>query len=225
MCYDKETSLKTFTLAASVCLILWFRNYPGDRVIAVMWPAVMAMQLAEYFMWDDQKCGLKNKYATVASGIILALQPIFIISAVRFWGNSWLSNNSLDMLLGILSISAAIFAYKCIEFSKKNNLCSRPGVLGHLEWDLDKLYENTRGIAQTIVHGFYFIAFAFLITIKPYKLALVYTAMCYASLFYAIKITEGKETQWKSQWCWIANILTLIPLLTGYLNKRKLFPF
>jgi hypothetical protein len=225
MCYDKETSLKTFALAVAVCTALWYRNYPGDRVIAVMWPAVMSMQLAEYFMWDDQKCGLKNKYATVASAIILALQPVFIIAAVRYWGKSWIRNNALTGLLVLLSVCAVIYAIRCLFYARNHNLCSKPGALGHLEWDLDGLYKNTRGISQTIIHGFYFFAFAFLITIKPTKLAILYTAICYLSLFYAIKITEGKESQWKSQWCWIANLLTIIPLLSGYLNKNKIFPF
>ena len=61
MCYDAKTSLSTFIIGSVFLLFLFIRNYQLDRFFVFVWIPVILIQLCEYFMWKDQKCGDVNR--------------------------------------------------------------------------------------------------------------------------------------------------------------------
>ena len=87
MCFNKQISLITFAvLICSSIFIIW-RNYKNDRWFSIIFISAGIMQLLEYFMWVDQKCGMINHWATVFAYITLLLQPLGIITGGYFLGN------------------------------------------------------------------------------------------------------------------------------------------
>jgi|SaaInlStandDraft_6_1057023.scaffolds.fasta_scaffold189025_1 hypothetical protein len=87
MCYNKQSSLGVwfFSLACSIFLLV--RNYPNDRWLAVIFLVAGLMQIAEFFMWSDQKCGRMNHIATMFAMFVLLIEPISIILGGYFLGD------------------------------------------------------------------------------------------------------------------------------------------
>jgi hypothetical protein len=218
MCYNAETSLATFVFAAVVCVILWYRNYPDDRMMAIIWLSIMAMQLAEYAMWKDQRCGNINRYATIIAMLILFLQPVFMVWAVKWYGKSVLPPSYVDIIAyGTLAIMA-LNSIMLLANIPAGKICSTPGAMGHLVWDHTKLMNRLPTVLTWLWAILYWVVPPLLLlTTRPFSLGVVYLAVLMASLLFAYMITNGKDKQWKSLWCWISNPLSLVPLIAGYI--------
>ena len=79
MCYNKETSIITYVISIIFSGLLFYKGDRYDKNIAIFCFTFIQIQLAEYFMWLDQSCGLVNHYATIFAHLILMLEPISII--------------------------------------------------------------------------------------------------------------------------------------------------
>ena len=213
MCYDKESSLKSFGFAAIVSVILWIRNNPGDRVVATMWDTVMAMQLIEYVLWENQVCNETNHSATVMAEILLSLQPIAVIIAVLLFGKSFIPNYWLKYLLFICLTITVIYIYLYIKSSNSTKLCTLTGPSDHLVWDIKKPTENIPMALNTVMTSMYFTIPLLLFTIKNRLMGFVTGGMLYASCLYSYYTQVKNSDEWKSYWCWLVNYLTAIPLV------------
>ena len=81
MCYNKDISLAVYLTTSVVSFILYLTGDKYDKHVAIFCFTFIHMQLVEYFMWLDQKCGKMNHYATEAGYYLLLLQPLVILFA------------------------------------------------------------------------------------------------------------------------------------------------
>ena len=79
MCFSERSSIITFFSGLGLSLFLFLKGNKYEKHIAFFTFVFIQMQLAEYFMWKDQKCGKTNHYATVYAHFILLFQPISIL--------------------------------------------------------------------------------------------------------------------------------------------------
>ena len=79
MCYNSSSSITNYVYVTLLSIIMYLYGDKYDKHISLFAFIVVQMQLAEYFMWKDQKCGITNKIATIAARVILFLQPLGIL--------------------------------------------------------------------------------------------------------------------------------------------------
>lgn len=215
MCYDKESSLRSFGFAAIVSTILWFRNNIGDRVIATMWPVVMGMQLVEYVLWDNQTCNHNNHIASVIIEILLTMQPIVILAAIIVFGNSSVPRQSLLTILLVCLVITAVYLVYYINSANKLRLCTLTGPSNHLVWDHKKPINTIPMWLNRSVKIIYWIIPLLLFTIKSKIIGVVTGGMLYASSLYTYYTQVKNSGEWKSYWCWLVNYLTALPLIAN----------
>ena len=66
MCYNSSSSITNYVYVTLLSIIMYLYGDKYDKHISLFAIIVVQMQLAEYFMWKDQKCGITNKIATTA---------------------------------------------------------------------------------------------------------------------------------------------------------------
>ena len=76
MCFDAESSIKSFGLTLINAIILYYYNY-GNLTYYIL--ALGLIQLADYFMWIDIKC--KNN-GNKLGNIIAILSLFFTINCM-----------------------------------------------------------------------------------------------------------------------------------------------
>ena len=81
MCHSKESSLNSYIIVSALSCILYILGDKYDKYIAIFYLALIQMQLPEYLMWSDQKCGSINKFATILSYITLIFVPLSLLLA------------------------------------------------------------------------------------------------------------------------------------------------
>lgn len=221
MCYDAKTSLSTFVIGSIFLLFLFIRNYKLDRFFVLVWISIILMQLCEYFMWKDQKCGKVNRIATICGFLLLKLQPLFIVLGVRFFAKSKVPNKVLDIIVGIVSFFFIVIVSLTLLKKKHFPICSKPGKHKHLSWDHENLFElSPKGIIWPYYY-IYYIVLLLLLTLIPQSLGILYFILTIVSIIFAHYINYGKSDAWKSYWCYILNYLLLIPVIAGYIVKQK----
>ena len=221
MCYDAKTSLSTFIIGSVFLLFLFIRNYQLDRFFVFVWIPVILMQLCEYFMWKDQKCGDVNRLGTICGFLLLKFQPLFIVVGVRFFAKSKVSDKVLNIIVGIVSILFIIIVSITILKKKTFSICSKPRRHKHLSWDHGNLFNlSPKGIIWQYYYIYYLVLLLSL-TLIPQSLGILYFVIYLASIVFTHYINYGKSDAWKSYWCHISNYLLIIPVIAGYIVKQK----
>lgn len=122
MCWNKEVSITTFIIAAIGVFYLYFRNKENDRWVAIFAGTIAMIQLAEYFMWDNNDCGNKiNKYASIFALLVLALEPLSNIIGGLYFSNTPYKKILKYMLLSYIIFM--IFFYFSQIYNKKIDWC------------------------------------------------------------------------------------------------------
>jgi len=132
MCYSAESSIQSFTLVSILSGLLYYYGNKFDKHIAIAFFTIIQMQLAEYFMWLDQSCGVMNEYATIYAYFVLMMQPLAILLSGYYLKTFNISQN---YLIGGVFIIAIPWMYGLLRYIfRKKNKCSTPEK-GHLLWD------------------------------------------------------------------------------------------
>lgn len=216
MCYNKESSLKIFLITLFASIFLFIRNYENDRLLAVIFIIVSLMQLAEYFMWTDQQCGLINNNATKFALIVLLIQPLFFLLSVYLYGNITISKKIILYLLFVVLLLSSVITYYTITYNK-NILCSKPRyVNGHLNWDIDKILKTVPSIITTLFFILYFLSPLILLFLKSKIEGLIYILLYSITLLFSIYLNKGYGGSWKSFWCYTVNYIPLLAILIGW---------
>lgn len=222
MCFNKESSLKTFLIVLFGSIFLFYRNYPYDRIMGVFFFTVGIMQLAEYFLWSDQKCKNINHYSTLSVYYILIIQVLLFLIAFKYLKNTdnYFNKKILNIFIFIVVICSIILIYYSIININKYKLCSKPlkGETKYIIWDIKNLINGLPNIIYYIFTISYFIYPLLLLTIKNKNLRIPYTLIFYISLIISYISTHILKDQWKSLWCIIANYFIIIPIIFGYLE-------
>ena len=79
MCVNAKTSITAFILGTiiNIAVILYFKTNI-ITIICIMWEWVIMMQLSEFLIWKDQKCGKINKIGTDMALFFNLTQPLFV---------------------------------------------------------------------------------------------------------------------------------------------------
>ena len=93
MCYNSSSSIVNYGYVMLLSIILYIYGDNYDKHISLFSAAIIQIQLIEYFMWTDQKCGIVNKLATIIGRILLFLQPLVILLGACLFNTMNISNN------------------------------------------------------------------------------------------------------------------------------------
>ena len=218
MCYDKKSSITAYIASTVFSLLLYNGGDIYDKNIALFSLVFIQMQLAEYFMWSDQKCNKTNHYATVYAHIILMLQPLSIILFMILYNTTTLPNIILYISLFITFIPFVLVIINNIKNKKK--LCSKADKnSGHLEWEFVNGNTKEWPIFYVIIY-YTFLFLPWLFFKNKLKGYLVFFITFFTFLFSKLKSNNINEKfkQWESKWCFISTMLPLIFLLLKIFN-------
>ncbi len=203
MCWNKQVSFITFIAAICGVYYLWKRNGQNDRWMAVFAGTIAMIQLAEYFMWSDPKCGKVNAYASAFALLVLAAEPLMnMVGGLYFERTS--NKKILQILLGFYAIF--ILYLGKIYFDKKDKqLCGQSScekgenILGrngcNLKW---RFMENFGEVLGVIWVFFLLIPF---LAMLPMVNGVTLFGLGFLSMGIALMYNK---TALGSLWCWFS---------------------
>lgn len=205
MCYNKTSSLVSYISGTLLSLILFNYGDNTDKHIALFSIVFIQMQLAEYFMWKDQKCGTINHNASIFGHIVLLLQPISVILFGIILNTFKYPTKYLYILLIIITLP---LIHKIYLYTKnKKQLCSLEQKTGNLEWVfVDGNTENWSNLS--FLTYFIFLSVPWLLLKDKLKGIILFLLTIFS---YAYK--RFNFSQWESLWCYQAVNLPLIFLV------------
>lgn len=213
MCYNKETSLQTFSVVLLSCIFLFVRNYENDRLLALTFISISLMQLAEYFMWIDQSCGIINNNATKFALFLLVLQPLLFLWSMYLFGDITISKHIIVYLFLGISLLGGIITYYTFMYNKQ--LCSKPRYLNqHLNWDTTRIFNTMPSIISILFYSLYFLLPLLLLSLKSRVEGFIYLILYMSTLVYSLYLNKGYG--WKSLWCYIVNYIPIIAIFVGW---------
>lgn len=208
MCYNSSSSITNYAYVTLLSIILYLYGDKYDKHISLFAFIVVQMQLAEYFMWKDQKCGIKNKIATIAARVILFLQPLGILLGSYLFNTMNISNN---IILIITTIYSLVFSVNFIDYFNENSKICSLDKDGHLQWhffkhNIDFKFKNINVIFQLIIYFTYFIIFLFSWLLFKNTTLGIFTSLLMIIIFLFHYIQFPKNNQWTTLWCFHVSI-------------------
>ena len=185
-----------------------------DKNIAIFILVFTQIQLAEYFMWIDQKCGKMNHYATIYAQIIISLEPISILVGALIYKTLCLPNMCIYIMLTMLVLPLLSILIMIIK--NKRKLCSKEKKTGHLDWDdVPPMYPILRSGGPYSIYWIIILLLTWLFLKNRVK-GLICFGILVSTLLYSTLDTSDMRfdlEQWESKWCLIAAICPGILLL------------
>ena len=205
MCYNKESSISVFIYSIVLSVYLWKRNYPNDRFMAFISTTVAGIQLVEFLLWSNLNCNRINHYSTIASHILIMLQPLCIFACSYYYDNTTIPQ---DILLGLLVISAISLIYNTYKILKYNkNYCTKLAKNGHLNWSGTYGWSRLQRLS-------YFLPMTAFLFMKDKVYGRSIFSLIAISLF--MTMTKlGYNSKWESLWCLVGNSLPLYSIILG----------
>lgn len=215
MCWNKEVSLITFIFSLTGCLYLYKRNAPNDRWIAIFAIVISMIQLGEYFMWSDQKCGKMNELASRFIILILFLEPIVSALGGIYFSNISSQKKKYLRYIILLYIIFIIYVYFSVYNKRpkiwcgkslcKNNTYCKPKFC-NLQW---LFLENIGSTSIAIWIIFLVLPFFFM---KPRFHAGMIIFIGVATLFISHIVSVSG---FASMWCWLTIFLVYSKIIVS----------
>lgn len=208
MCYSAESSINNYGLGMLLSLGLYSLGNNYDKHFAFFIFVVIQIQLAEYFMWKDQKCGIMNKIATISANILLLLQPFSLLFGGYLFNTLNVSN---FLLLGIsipyLLIGLLIIIYRF--YNDKKQICSRAPD-GYLIW----FWNNHNFFEKSLLRDFFYFLY-FLLSIIPWLYLKNFNSgfIIFLLIFGSLLIHSfyhNRQNEWQTKWCYYTTSVILI---------------
>jgi len=199
-CYSNNRSI----------VVLLYIGDKYDKHVAIFFFFVIQMQLAEYFMWQDQSCGDTNKYATIYAYIVLLMQPLSVLWAGYYFRTLHIS---LQMTTILSIVFIIVYGRGIVEYLlKPGTKCSRPRVK-HLEWDFTK---DTKFTFENILY-FILLFIPWLFLKNKQKGILVFSFSIASFVYHYIKYKDD----WLSLWCYITRNMAILYAIFALYWKYK----
>lgn len=223
MCFNKKSSIISYTLGSICSLILFYIGDKYDKCIAIFSLCFIQIQLAEFFMWSDQSCGKINHFASIFANIALPLQPLSIFLVILFYKTTYIPQNIIYFCLVLVSIHLIKTIINNIK--NKRQLCSKETKSGFLEWDFpyDK-HSSLEKIIDLIIY-FIFVFIPWLFFKNHFKGNLVFFIGLTTLLYSHFTNKNNKINifqQWESKWCILSVIIPIIFLFIKIPFVKKL---
>jgi hypothetical protein len=219
MCYNKEASISVFTYVTVATGLLWYRNYPNDRMLATVFFGIGLVQLFEYFLWAYPGCNLINHYATIAIALLIVLHPTIIFSSAYAYENTVIPKNYLliPIILGCIG-----FIYNAIRLlTSKRNFCSKGTKNDYMEWDINLAGEKkSNNMSSFVIWMLYFIPLFVFLFMKNRTYGIIIFAVLFIGLLFSMHkarfLASVQSDSWRSVWCFVSNSLPVVALGLGY---------
>tara|TARA_Y100000389_G_C17366152_1_gene466421 strand:- start:322 stop:960 length:639 start_codon:yes stop_codon:yes gene_type:complete len=212
MCYNKTVSLLAYASGLLFTSLLFVYGDKYDKHFSIFAFAYIQMQLVEFFMWYDEKCGNINNYASRFALLILILQPIVVLYGAILFKTTIIPNYIIYSIL-ITYLIIITFNLLLIE-NRERKLCSKkPNNSDHLKWDIFNLDDNL------VIYYLYFIALFIFIFFKNFYKGLF--IVIFGSVLREISIYQYDkyDKEWYTIWCFKASVIPIVLLLSNYLLK------
>jgi hypothetical protein len=216
MCYNPTVSLLSFTVMAISTTYLFYRNYSNDRWIAIIFASAGIMQLAEYFMWKDQSCGITNHLATKYAFFIGLIQPITVLIGAYYFGNLIFDKKHIIPVIWIYVIIFGIAGIEWTKYCSTKRLCSRPDGR-HLDWNFENIFSSSP--IMKIVSILYYLVVLLCFMSRPWYTGTVIGTMLLGTLFFSVFFV--KNSTWKSWWCFVVNFIPVIYIIISSIQKKQ----
>jgi len=215
MCYNPTVSLLSFTVMAISTTYLFYRNYSNDRWIAIIFASAGIMQLAEYFMWNDQSCGITNHLATKYAFFIGLIQPITVLIGAYYFGNLIFDNKKLIPIIWIYIIIVVLAGIEWTKYCSAKILCSRPNGR-HLDWNLSNIFDSP---IVKIFFILYHLSVLLLFMTRPWYTGTTIGTIAFGTLFFSVFFVNNST--WKSWWCFVVNFIPVIYIIISSIQKKQ----
>lgn len=223
MCYNSSSSIVNYGYVMLLSIILYIYGDNYDKHISLFSAAIIQIQLIEYFMWTDQKCGIVNKLATIIGRILLFLQPLVILLGAYLFNTMNISNNIMLIISGVYIIAWLLMNINYIK-NKRYQECSLSKD-GHLQWSF--MYGKTNIIDEIFVtisnRIIYFVIMLFS-WLLFYNTSLgIFFSLLMTALFLIHYIQFPKYFQWSTLWCFHTSIGFTIYAIVRYFDHKYNF--
>jgi len=197
MCWNATTSIVSFIIGTilNIAVMISFKS-ELIYAICIAWQWVLMMQLSEYLIWMDQKCGTVNEIGTNSALIFNITQPIIVflcLIAVSKSENKYKVIASISILLYICYIIYNLNIYNNYKCIKPTENCAHL----NLKWWNDFKYS---GIIFSIILSI------IILCLSPLSIG-IFTVF-YIFLFNFISMTFY-GCGGPSMWCWFVVIYPL----------------
>ena len=113
MCYSQESSIISFlTGGISSIYLLYFSTNTTNKHIGLFFVSVCLIQLLEFLIWTDQKCGVINTYASKFIQPIIISQILSILLGSYLFNTTYISNEVLLLSIYLTSIYLLFLYYE-----------------------------------------------------------------------------------------------------------------
>jgi hypothetical protein len=201
MCYDATTSIGTFLFVGGMSWVLWCRNRPSDRAIALILLVISFMQLVEFVIWTHLGPTPENIVATQLIPLLLYAQPLLIAFIVWIFqagvypeSYKWITYGlaaGLPFFIGNLSAVLENPPYTTI------------GPNGHLEWGVCR--------SSPLLYIYYTLLAYLFLTLKNATMGIVLLGGYLLSWMY---YKRYYDREWSSMWCHAVNGAAVVALFS-----------
>ena len=206
MCYNASSSITNYAYVTLVSIIVYLYGDAYDKHVASILTYTIQIQLVEFFMHLDQKCGWLNKIATIGAYFLIVTQPIF----VYYFGNMF---NVINMpgIFHYVYITYGIFGLiQWIYYiMSENNICSKKQG-GHLVWGFEP---NNSTIGNINVFAYLILLLLPLLNIIDVNIRTLFVIILFGScvIHYILY-----PKHWKSMWCFFVSGMITIYAIVRY---------
>jgi hypothetical protein len=212
MCYDKKTSITTYTIGTISSLILISKNNIAYKIGGIFFLFVSQMQMIEYLLWRDYTCNNYNRTISNIGSILNHLQPILLFFAIKYFNKnlSQLQHNILNIIISIyvsclILYNRNVYPLDCTTLSNDNP--------PHLLWQWNGKKNYIKFYVIFLVSLILLSYFGFP---KPYNI--YFALICVSTYLYShIKYSDTKVVG--AMWCWIAALVPFGILVVDYISR------
>jgi len=198
MCKSFEVSLFTGIYSYAIAYYLYQRNINYDRGAAIILIAFSTIQWLEAILWYKLDNKSINKFVTALIPVVLGLEFIATLYAASLYS----SISNIEKTIYIVSF----FALVSMWWLNSSGLTTVDSKTGSLLWG---------NIGIDPIMRFLFLALLLYPLIRFMPSSLSITLIVLVTIFFFFYSFRFNDT-FGSNWCWIANLVSLIQLNLGY---------
>lgn len=220
MCYDKQSSAAAFIYAIILIAVLWWRNYPNDRFMALFCLSLALIQAVEFVLWSNPNCSAVNHSATNAAALVILAQPLVVLAGMTYYRNTRVP---IKLLRKLVWVYAAIWLAALVQLAvlDKGPRCTR-GVPGkYLNWDYD-LTATGSGESSAALWFVWLLPFFLFMTMKDQDYGVAVFSWLIMTLIFSLgkglAMDRADSSSWRSLYCFLGNSVPLAVLGLGYLK-------
>lgn len=219
MCWSAKSSLTAYIVGtiASVAL-LWYGN-SVDKNIGLFFLAVVQMQLIEFFIWRDQKCGRVNNLASRMIVPDLTFQVVAMVMGAYVFKSTILSDAAMYYLMSfVVAFAASTIGFYFYRISNQV-LCSAKLRNQGIQWDVGShnVIDNLDPVSMVWKLVYYGALFGFPLL---WKSDLKKYLFVISGLVSWLWIRHDNKHTWKSRWCFPSALVPTFYVLLMILRIK-----